>query len=89
MESMGWKTLSVGAGALGAIAARKIVGMLWPGVNQPPLNPADRSIQWPSALAWAIASGVGAGVARLVSKRGAAAVWESATGHSPPGIDSA
>lgn len=86
MESIGWKTLSLGAGALAAIAVRKIVGAVWPGSGRPPLNPADRRISWNEALAWGVASGVGAGVARLVSKRTAAAAWEQVTGNPPPGV---
>lgn len=89
MESISWKAASLGIGALGAIATRKALAAVWPGTDRPPLNPADRRIDWPSALAWAVASGVGAGIARVVSKRGAAAAWESATGNPPPGVKTA
>jgi hypothetical protein len=35
------------------------------------------------AVSWAVASGVGVGVARLVAIRAAAGVWEAAV-HEPP-----
>ena len=50
--------------------------------NPPPL-PADRHSSWADALSWAIASGVGVGVARLLAIRTAAVVWEATT-HEPP-----
>ncbi|MEO6654308.1 MAG: DUF4235 domain-containing protein [Ilumatobacteraceae bacterium] len=86
MESVRWKMVSVASGALAALAMRQLVAALWPGRHNPPLNPADRRIDWGEALAWSLASGVGAGIARLVSTRLAAGGWEKATGHPPPGI---
>lgn len=89
MESMSWKVVSVGAGALAAIGMRQLVSAIWPGSARPPLNPADRKVDWTDALAWGIASGIGAGVARVVSTRGAATAWERVTGSPPPGINPA
>ncbi len=86
MESFSWKLVSVGIGALAAIAARKALGVVWPGAHTPPLNPADRSVNWGEAVAWAVSSGIGAGLGRLVSKRLAAGGWEKATGNPPPGL---
>lgn len=83
---LSWKVVSVGSGALAAIAMRKLVAAVWPGRHTPPLNPADRRIDWGEALTWALVSGIGAGVARLVSMRAAASGWEKATGKAPPGI---
>ena len=86
MESFSWKALSLLSGALAAIAVRSLLSKVWPGSNQPPLNPADRRIDWSSAMVWGVASGVGAGIARVLSKRTAAKAWEKATGNPPPGI---
>lgn len=86
----GWKAASTLAGVAGAVAARRLTSALWSMFSssdaEPPLNPADRRISWAESLQWAVAAGVGAGVARLVSMRVAAAGWESATGSPPPGI---
>lgn len=86
MESFSWKAVSLLTGALAAIAVRNLLSAVWPGRHQPPLNPADRRISWTDAMVWGVASGIGAGVARVVSKRTAAKAWERATGNPPPGI---
>lgn len=89
---MEWKVVSTAAGIAGAVITRNVVSALWGALSRseedPPLNPADRDISWSTALQWAIAAGVGAGIARVISQRAAAAAWERATGSPPPGIDS-
>ena len=87
-EQAGWKIVSQGSAILGAIATRKVLQALWPGGDElgPPFNPADRRVDWSTALQWAVAGGVGVGIARMVSQRAAAAGWEAATGSSPPGL---
>lgn len=84
-----WKLTSTLSGVAGAIATRKLLEAVWPAGRDgtgPPFNPADRRIAWPTALRWALAAGVGASVARLLTERVAAAGWEAATGSPPPGI---
>ena len=46
--------------------------------------PADRHSSWADALSWAVTTGVGAGVARLLAIRTAAVMWESTTNEVPP-----
>lgn len=91
-SELAWRAVATSSGILGGLAVRKLLSALWTNMRddgrEPPLNPADRDIGWVDALLWAVAAGVGAGVARLVSQRLAAAGWEAATGSSPPGIDS-
>jgi hypothetical protein len=86
-----WKVISTGTGVLSGILVRQAIGLLWKaltsGREDPPLNPADRRISWTEGLQWAVASGVGVGIARLVSDRLAARGWEAATGHLPPGVE--
>ena len=86
MRSSAWKLVSLGSGVLAAVGARTLVAAVWPGPHSPPLNPADRRIRWPEALAWGVASGVGAGVACVVSNGTAAAAWERTTGTTAPGL---
>lgn len=86
MQQAAYRALTAMAGLATAFAARKIVSGLWRGSVDPPLNPADRRITWRDGLTWAIATGIGAGVARLVAQRATAAGWERATGHTPPGV---
>lgn len=86
MRSSAWKMISLGSGALAAVGARKLIALAWPGSHTPPLNPADRRIRWREALAWGVASGIGAGISRVLSARVAAAGWQRATGTTPPGV---
>jgi len=86
MKKLSYKTLSTVAGIAAAFAARKVVSALWRSDTETPLNPADRRISWREALAWALATAVGAGVARVVALRGAATGWEKVTGETPPGV---
>lgn len=88
-ERVRWAAVSNGSAVLGAIATRKLLALLWPAGDDetgPPFNPADRRVGWSTALQWGIAAGVGAGLARVLSQRAAAAGWEKATGSAPPGL---
>jgi hypothetical protein len=86
LKRASYQALSALAGIVAAALARKIVSALWRGDTDPPLNPADRRVSWRAGLTWALATAVGAAVARLIALRGAAAGWEMATGEPPPGI---
>jgi len=88
MKKLTYNALSTMAGIAAAIAARKIVSALWRSDTKPPLNPADRRTSWPEALAWGVATAIGAAVARVVALRGASAGWEKITGEKPPGVAS-
>lgn len=83
-----WSALSKMSAVLGAVATRKLLQALWPGDGEtgPPFNPADRRVPWSTALQWGVAAGVGAGLARVLGQRAAAAGWEKATGSPPPGL---
>ncbi|HSP30056.1 MAG TPA: DUF4235 domain-containing protein [Ilumatobacteraceae bacterium] len=88
MKKLSYNAMSTVAGIVAAVAARKLVSALWRSDTQTPLNPADRRTSWREALAWGLATAVGAAVARIVALRGAAAGWEKMTGETPPGVAS-
>lgn len=81
-----WKIVSYGAGAVAAMATRKMLVTAWQRVQNepPPDSPADRGTSLRVALTWAIASGVGIGVMRLLAARGAARGWEAVKNEPPP-----
>ena len=85
-----WKVVSTLSGLLAGVVVRRLLNLLWakasPSDHTPPLNAADREIGWGEALSWSVATGVGVGVARVVSDRLAASTWEMATGSPPPGV---
>ena len=86
MKQLSYNALSTVAGILAAVAARKVVSALWRSDTETPLNPADRRTSWQEALAWGLATAIGAAVARIVALRGTAAGWEKMTGETPPGV---
>jgi hypothetical protein len=81
----GWKALTLGLGALVAFGTQRALEVPWKALrgSTPPKVAADRRSSWPDALSWAVAAGVGVGVARLLAIRTAAGLWEAAV-HEPP-----
>lgn len=88
-KRLGWKAVTYGAGALSAIVTQRALGSVWNrvGSTPPPDNLADRQRSFTPALTWAVATGVGIGVMRLIALRSAARVWEAATHEKPPGVE--
>jgi Protein of unknown function (DUF4235) len=84
-KKYGWKAVTVGLGALTGLVTRHVLEFMWKALrgSTPPKVPADRRSSWVDALSWAIATGTGVAVARLLAVRTAAAVWEAAV-HEPP-----
>lgn len=85
-NELAWKGVAVLSGTLAAAAVRRLAVTTWRTTTHedPPANPAARDVSWRDALIWTSAVAVGAAVARVVAQRGAAAVWEKATGDPPP-----
>jgi hypothetical protein len=83
-----YKVFGALAGVLAARAARSVLDKGWNRAKgvEPPRNPAAPGVGWNDAVAWAVASGIAAGLARLLATRGSARVWEKTTGHLPPGV---
>jgi hypothetical protein len=89
-EKTAWKLAALGSGVVAGIAVRKVLMSGWKAThhgNLPPTNPANRQTQWSEALMWTLATSIGVGIARLVATRGAAGLWEKATGALPPGLE--
>lgn len=84
-----WKLVGTGSGVIAASQARKLVAGVWRKARkvEPPVNPGAPSVSWGEALTWAVASGVGVGVGRMVAARLAAGAWQKATGKLPPGLE--
>ena len=85
-KELGWRATSYGAGALAGLLTQRVLETAWKGLrhdSRPPV-PADRRSSWVEALSWAVATGVGMGISRLLAVRTAAVVWEAATHERPP-----
>lgn len=85
VQKYGWKAIAAGTGALTGFATQRVIELVWTAVrgSRPPKLAADRNSAWPEAVSWAIATGIGVGVARLLAVRTAAVLWEAAV-HAPP-----
>ena len=83
-----WTVFSL-VSALGAAAlAKKALDRTWTVATgkEPPENPADPDVEIWEAVAWAVASGVAVGIARMLAQRKAATYYTRSTGHLPPDL---
>lgn len=86
-----WKLVSTGTGMLCGLLARKLLRTGYTVVRRDaaapsPFDPTKARFSWPDALLWAVAAGIGLGVAKVVSARVAVFGWKAATGTVPPGV---
>jgi hypothetical protein len=84
----GWALVAAGSAVIAAIATRNALKAAWRAMRHedPPLNPAAHDTEWPEAIAWTAATGLAAGLSRLVARRTAASGWYRVTGEWPPGL---
>ena len=84
-----WQVYGTAAAIGSTIVARKLVDRSWHVAtgNTPPKNPESPDVTMAEALAWAVASGVAVGVARMLAARKAADYWRRSTGSLPPGLE--
>ena len=87
-QALVWKAVSLGTGAAAGALVEQLLSRVWrqTASQDPPTNPADRRRSWNEAILLGAAIGLGAGIARVVASRSAAAVWEAATNETPPGV---
>ncbi len=87
-KKYGWKAVTVGLGALTGLVTQRALEAMWKVLrgSTPPKVAADRRSSWADALSWAVATGIGVGVARLLALRSAAVLWEAAVHEPPPDV---
>jgi hypothetical protein len=86
-----WRLVSTIAGLLGAAIAKRLLRAGYHAIRKDPeapspFDPGSVGFSWPNAIAWAVAAGVGLGIAKVVSARVAVVGWEVATKTLPPGM---
>lgn len=84
-----YKVIGILAGVVAGKLARSVLDKGWARTRggEPPRNPAVPGTTWSEAVAWAVASGVTVGIARLVATKGVASGWVKTTGQLPPGVE--
>ncbi len=86
-----WSVFALASTVGATVVARKAMTTTWKvatGKN-PPANPAHPDVSLPEAVAWAGASGVAVGLARMLASRKAANYYRRSTGHLPPNLEDA
>lgn len=88
-DDKAWNIVALVSAGLAGIAVRNLLESGWEMVkrDEPPQNPAARSVDWSEAVAWTVATGVAVGLGRLLAQRGAAAGWKKVRGRYPKGLD--
>jgi hypothetical protein len=88
-KSITWMAVSYGSGALAMLATRRLMALAWTQARTgaPPDGPAAVRAPVADAISWAVATGAGVGVARILAIRSAARVWEATVHEPPPGIE--
>jgi hypothetical protein len=80
-----WNIYAGAVGALSAVVAQKAVRGAWKvATGDEPPDPNDPATPLSEALTWALAGGIGIGIAQLLTNRFAATRWEKAMGTPAP-----
>lgn len=87
--SKGYTVMGLAATVGATMIARKVMSATWKlsTGKQPPSNPEHPDVSIAEATAWAVASGVAVGVARMLATRKAAEYYRRSTGHLPPNLE--
>ena len=86
--SKAYTLLGLAATVAATIAARKAMTATWKlsTGKQPPSNPEHPDVSMGEAVAWAAASWVAVGLARMLASRKAADYYRRSTGHLPANL---
>ena len=70
-------------------AIKKLIAQAWMAArpNDPPRNPNKADVGWSDALLWAVISGTGTALGKLLTSKGAAGTWRAIIGTEPPGFE--
>ena len=87
--SKAYTLLGLAATVGATMAARKAMTATWKisTGKQPPTNPEHPDVSMGEAVAWAVASGVAVGLARMLAGRKAAEYYRRSTGHLPANLE--
>jgi hypothetical protein len=86
--SKAWSAFALLATLAATMVARKAMSTSWKVATgkEPPANPAHPDVSMAEAVAWASASGIVVGLARMLASRTAADYTRRSTGTLPPNL---
>jgi hypothetical protein len=87
--SKAYTLLGLAATVGATMVARKAMSATWKisTGKEPPTNPEHPDVSMAEAVAWAVASGVAVGLARMLAGRKAADYYRRSTGHLPANLE--
>ena len=70
-------------------AIKKLIAQAWTAARpqDPPKDPKKADVGWTDAIIWAVISGAGAALGKLLTSKGAAGTWRAVIGTEPPGFE--
>jgi hypothetical protein len=70
-------------------AIKKLIAQAWMAARpeDPPRDPKKADVGWTDAIVWAVISGAGAALGKLLTSKGAAGTWRAIIGTEPPGFE--
>ena len=85
-RDLAWTAVAAGAGYAASKGTQLLLNKSYEKTRgkRPPLDPLARRTSWPKVIGWSVATGVVVALAQVAAQRGAASLFERATGHRPP-----
>ena len=83
---LAWAAIAAGAGYAASRGTEMVLDRSFKKASgrKPPEDPLARGTSWPRVIGWSLVTGAVVALAQVGAQRGAASLFEQATGHRPP-----
>ena len=83
---LAWTAIAAGAGFAASRGTEMLLDRSFEKARgkKPPEDPLARGTSWPRVIGWSLVTGAVVALAQVGAQRGAASLFEQATGHRPP-----
>ena len=85
-RDLAWTAVAAGAGFAASKGTQLLMNKSYEKTRgkKPPRGPLARRTSWTKVIGWSVATAVVVALAQVAAQRGAASLFERATGHRPP-----
>ena len=85
-RDLAWTAVAAGAGFAASRGTQLLLNKSFEKTRgkKPPRDPMARRTSWTKVIGWSVATAVVVALAQVAAQRGAASLFERATGHRPP-----